>query len=187
LHGKSGENQNLVLGISDLKEDSLKNLKAYEFTKYHQKILKNTQYDFLNLDIKKNKAHLRDLEEAKLMYRASLNSYPLSSNLGNKVSTLESAIQNINLKITIWGHSLDISDEVYINEIFSFNEEIDNNVRVTIYYFNSQAKSDLLTNLFHILGKDKVERWMKNKWLEFKENPSNKKTIKPILSEHSLF
>ncbi|RZH00371.1 AbiH family protein [Acinetobacter pittii] len=187
LHGKSGENQNLVLGISDLKEGSLKNLKAYEFTKYHQKILKNTQYDFLNLDIKKNNAHLRDLEEAKLMYRAGLNTYPLSNNLSNKVSNLEFAIQNINLNITIWGHSLDISDEVYINEIFSFNEEIDNNVRVTIYYFNNQAKSDLLTNLFHILGKDKVERWMKNKWLEFKENPSNKKTIKPVLSEHSLF
>lgn len=41
----------------------------------------------------------------------------------------------------------------------------------TVYYFNQQANFDLLANLIHILGKEKVEIWMKNKWLQFKENP----------------
>lgn len=39
------------------------------------------------------------------------------------------------------------------------------------FYCFSSAKSALLNNLLHILGKDKVEQWMKNKWLEFKPNP----------------
>ena len=71
----------------------------------------------------------------------------------------------------IWGHSLDVSDESYIKEIFSFNEHMDNNVHVTVYHFNKVAKFDLLANLIYILGKEKVEYWMKNKWLTFKPNP----------------
>ena len=38
------------------------------------------------------------------------------------------------------------------------------------------AKFDLLNNLLAILGKDKVEHWMKKKWLVFKLNPE----IKPV-------
>ena len=48
---------------------------------------------------------------------------------------------------------------------------MDNNVRVIIYYYDNFAKFDLLANLIHILKKDKVELWMKNKWLFFKLNP----------------
>ena len=58
-----------------------------------------------------------------------------------------------------------------INEIFSNNDKYDEQVRVTVYHFNKTAKFDLLNNLLAILGKDKVEHWMKNKWLQFKENP----------------
>lgn len=48
LHGSSGETQNIVLGISELHAESLKKLKAYGFTKYHQKLLKQTDYLFLD-------------------------------------------------------------------------------------------------------------------------------------------
>ena len=48
LHGRFGEEQNIVLGISDLEDKSLKKLKAYGFTKYHQKLFKNTDYVFLD-------------------------------------------------------------------------------------------------------------------------------------------
>ena len=40
-----------------------------------------------------------------------------------------------------------------------------------IVRFMSYASCLLLNNLLAILGKDKVEQWMKNKWLQFKENP----------------
>ena len=48
LHGSYGQDQNIVLGISDLNDDSLKKLKAYGFTKYHQKLFKDTDYLFLD-------------------------------------------------------------------------------------------------------------------------------------------
>ena len=69
------------------------------------------------------------------------------------------------------GHSLDVSDRDYIVDLFSLNDGMDRNVTVTIYYFDKNAKFSLLNNLLAILGKDKVEHWMKNKWLQFKENP----------------
>ena len=81
------------------------------------------------------------------------------------------ASQSLDLNFFIWGHSLDISDQDYIKDLFSLNDDIDRNVRVMVYYFDKNAKFSLLNNLLAILGKDKVEHWMKNKWLQFKENP----------------
>lgn len=53
LHGSCGEYQNIVLGVSDLEDESLKKIKAYGFTKYHQKLFKDTDYLFLD-QYKKN-------------------------------------------------------------------------------------------------------------------------------------
>jgi len=155
LHGSHGEQQNIVLGISDLKDDFLKQIKAYGFTKYHQKLLKNTDYMFLKYNEKITKNCLQ------------WNKWDI-----NKFDAEKLKFNQFRTNIYIWGHSLDVSDEVYINEIFTLNtNNEDKNVRVTVYYFNQQANFDLLANLIHILGKEKVEIWMKNKWLQFKENP----------------
>lgn len=105
LQGSCGEYQNIVLGVSDLEDESLKKIKAYGFTKYHQKLFQDTDY---------------------------------------------------------------------ILDLFSLNDDIDRNVHVTVYYFDKTAKFSLLNNLLAILGKDKVEQWMKNKWLCFKPNPEIK-------------
>jgi len=142
LHGRSGEDQNMVLGISELEDDVLKKIKAYGFTKYHQKLMKNTNYGFLN--------HNEEFD-----------------NLVNPSGMREGEI----IQINIWGHSLDVSDEDYIQEIFSFNGNEDQYVRVTVFYFDTSAKFSLLANLLHILGKEKVEHWMKQGWLKFEPNP----------------
>ena len=76
------------------------------------------------------------------------------------------------MRFFIWGHSLDVSDRDYIVDLFSLNDGMDRNVRVTIYYFDKNAKFMLLNNLLAILEKDKVEQWMKNKWLKFELNPN---------------
>ena len=76
------------------------------------------------------------------------------------------------MRFFIWGHSLDVSDRDYIVDLFSLNDGMDRNVRVTIYYFDKNAKFMLLNNLMAILEKDKVEQWMKNKWLKFESNPN---------------
>ena len=62
LHGRHGEQQNIVLGISDLENDALKKLKAYGFTKYHQKLFKDTDYLFLDKLKEKVKNHKRRIE-----------------------------------------------------------------------------------------------------------------------------
>jgi len=82
--------------------------------------------------------------------------------------------QFLNLNFYIWGHSLDVSDQDYIIDLFSLNDDMDRNVKVTVYYFDQNAKFALLNNLLAILGKDKVEQWMKNKWLVFNPNPEIK-------------
>ena len=51
LHGKINEDcqkQNLVLGISEISEEIKKN-KAFDFTKYHQKIIKRTNEKFIDV------------------------------------------------------------------------------------------------------------------------------------------
>ena len=142
LHGKSGEVHNIVLGISELKSEHLLTSKAYGFTKYHQKLFKNTDYLFLNDDESlKNKIYPRGMGRHDLV------------------------------KIFIWGHSLSNSDDNYVKEIFSYNEDNYCLVRVIIFYFK-EDNFILLNNLLDILGKDKVEKWMKKGWLKFKPNPN---------------
>ena len=172
LHGSYGQDQNIVLGISDLDDDSLKKLKAYGFTKYHQKLFKDTDYLFLD----EYKNNILENEDDILALKDELKGEN-RSNYRDDLNRRIRAKQNegkLNLEITIWGHSLDISDKDYILDLFGLNDDIDRNVRVTVYYFNKTAKFSLLNNLLAILGKDKVEQWMKNKWLCFKPNPEIK-------------
>lgn len=156
LHGKAESNSSkLVLGISDLNSSFLKKIKAYGFTKYHQKLLINTDYHFLSKNLKLQQ--INDFWKQADQGKRAVTGFDKNKFVAN---------------IFIWGHSLDVSDKSYINEIFSFNKNYDSNVRVTIFFFNDQAKFDLLANLIHVLGADKVEIWMKNNWLKFEKNPN---------------
>ena len=173
LHGSHGEKQNIVLGIDELKDESLKKLKAFGFTKYHQKLFKDTDYLFLDIyknKIKMDKQKVIDLkDQLKGEIRSEYRNY-LNQDIDNKENS------KLNLKIAIWGHSLDVSDKDYIVDLFSLNDGMDRNVSITVYYFDKNAKFSLLNNLLSILDKDKVEQWMKNKWLQFKPNPEIKFT-----------
>lgn len=145
LHGRFGEKQNIVLGISDLEDGLLKKLKAYGFTKYHQKLFKDTDYLFLDSSTKV----FHEIKQG----RTIIDKKPKFFNF------------------YVWGHSLDISDQEYVKDLFLFNEPKDQFVRITVFHFDNAAKFSLLNNLLAILGKDKVEQWMKNKWLTFEPNP----------------
>lgn len=172
LHGSSGENQNIILGVSDVEDGVLKKLKAYGFTKYQQKLFKDT--DFLFLD--KYKAKIRkdkiEIEALKMQVMMPLGERYVRSL--HEVLSEKERDQFLNLNFYIWGHSLDVSDQDYIIDLFSLNDDMDRNVKVTVYYFDQNAKFALLNNLLAILGKDKVEQWIKNKWLVFNPNPEIK-------------
>ncbi|MGL4585996.1 MAG: AbiH family protein [Acinetobacter ursingii] len=181
LHGRTGVDQNIVLGISDLNNDYLIKIKAYGFAKYHQKMYKNTDYIFLSEIIN----HFYYTERQVKILGDEINSYLDNPSLSVDVyfrSMYDAKIRDYGLlkrsfegvyNIKIWGHSLDQSDENYIKEIFSFNGEfIEQRCDVTIFYFNENAKFDLLSNLLAILGNKLIEKWMKKSWLKFKPNPN---------------
>ena len=145
IHGKAGKDSNkkIVLGISKLQNQILIDSKAYGFVKYYQKLVNNTDYQFL-----KSNSPVIELEQ-NMKGQSLTNYHPI--------------------EIYIWGHSLDSSDSDYIHEIFSFNQGEKPSVRVIVYYYSKPHAQ--LSNLIYILDKDIIETWMKNKWLEFMEMP----------------
>ncbi len=151
IHGKSGDEQNIVLGISDLSHNILREFKAYGFVKYHQKLMNNTDYKFIHGNESIN------------------NSFSFWQQ--PRAHTQQEEIDNT-VNLIFWGHSLDISDRSYIEEIFTLNDEKDLKVRVSIYFYDTQAKFSMLANLIHILGNQKVELWMKKGWLKFEPVPN---------------
>ncbi|MFW1938964.1 AbiH family protein [Acinetobacter junii] len=177
LHGSHGEYQNIILGIADLEHENLKMLKAYGFTKYHQKLLKDTDYLFLDEFKNKISIHKKKIE----YFEKDFGHMDAQKRKFERQNLMEND-SKLDLNIYIWGHSLDVSDKDYIIDIFSLNDEIDRNVKVIVYYFDKNAKFSLLNNLLAILGKDKVEIWMKNRWLKFEPNPNvvEINTIQPV-------
>ncbi|WP_180146760.1 AbiH family protein [Acinetobacter sp. YH12052] len=107
VHGQVGKD--LVLGIPDLKNEFLKKFKNYSFTKYHQKLLKDTDYLFLDENPK-----IKSMFESRGVGQRRINIY-------------------------IWGHSLADSDENYIHEIFSLNRKESVECRVVVYFYENDA------------------------------------------------
>ncbi|QIO07000.1 AbiH family protein [Acinetobacter shaoyimingii] len=133
VHGQVGNE--LVLGIPDLKNQFLKKFKNYSFTKYHQKLLKNTDYLFLE-----ENQNIKNMLE--------------NSNVGRR-----------EINIFIWGHSLAESDESYIREIFSLNRKERVLCTVIVYYYENDAPRllnnllDILGN--EIIEKWMKKGWLK--------------------------
>ena len=176
LHGRVNEvggiNSKIILGISDLEVDLLKKYDFWGFTKYHQKLLFKTDYQFVDefknikFEIKEKNNLIRDYWMARISNGAGSIDHIINETRRNHDENA------LNLSFLIWGHSLDVSDETYIKDIFSFNDDFDQGVRVIVYYFNESSNFDLLANLIYILKKEKVEKWMKNEWLKFEPNPN---------------
>ena len=154
---------NIVLGISELENQLLIDEKAYGFVKYYQKLVNNTDYQFLS-----GNSDLIKLEKDKVR------------------TTIYGATKLF--EIYVWGHSLASSDSDYIKEIFSFNKGNEVSLYLVIYYFPSPHAQ--LANLISIMGKDIIEIWMKKGWLEFVKAPdiydlNNTEGYVDELSKHS--
>ena len=77
---------------------------------------------------------------------------------------------NVNYSFFFMGHSLDKSDEDYINEVFDFILKLTSKMnKIVIIYHNELSKSNLLINLLNIRGKTDVQNLMKSNILVFKE------------------
>lgn len=80
-----------------------------------------------------------------------------------------------------WGHSLDISDKEYIIEVFHqlkkeksrIHHRFVDSSRIVIFYLSISSKADLLNNLLSIIGKEEIEKLMKQKKLTFIQATDN--------------
>lgn len=139
IHGSADKN-NIVLGISDL-DENLKKYKIYSFVKAYQKIINNTDYQFLDEPCLEVKNHIYGREIEKNPY-----------------------------EFIVWGHSLDISDEEYIKDIFKLNGENARYTSILTVWYHSEPHSSL-ANLMNIMGKDIIQEWVKKGWLKFEKSP----------------
>lgn len=144
LHGKSIENWNdnvenleIVLGVNDI-DPLLKNHKLFQFTKYFQKLHKNTDYLFLD----------------------------------EQIQNIENGLVYHEFEFYFWGHSLDVSDKEYIEDIFKIVKNTRS--RIKIFYHSISGKADQLKNLLNIIDKNIIESMMKRDTLLFIEStPEN--------------
>lgn len=140
VHG-STDSRKIVLGISDLEDERLRNYKVYGFVKTHQKLLNDTDYQFLD--------H-KDLDINRIMGE-SLSEKPY--------------------EVVFWGHSLADSDAEYIRAVFALNKnERSPNCRLKVWCHKGDAHEPL-ANLIHIVTKGVIEQWMKKGWLVFETAP----------------
>lgn len=146
LHGQAGNvNKKIVMGVSDVSE-GLKDVGVFGFAKYHQKLFYDTDYGFL-----------KDGDSS-------------CSNIGlvNKRAHTEAD----KVEVVFWGHSLNKSDSEYVIEIFDLiPDQRSDLLTVKIFFYDEKAKFSILSNLLGIVGKEKIERWMKKGWLKFEKAP----------------
>ena len=131
----------------------MKKYKIFEFVKTYQKIINATDFQFLDekaLNIKKLYDTRRDVKAI--------------------TSARQQIVKPFNYEVIIWGHSLDISDREYIEEIFALrNENREHKAFIKIYYHETPHSS--LANLMNIMGKDIIQEWVKKGWLKFEKSP----------------
>ena len=140
VHG-STNSRKIVLGISDLEDERLRKYKVYGFVKAHQKLINDTDYQFLDHE---------DL---------------------NIKCVLGQSLSDVSYEVIFWGHSLADSDAEYIKAVFEMNaDENLPNVKLRVWCFQNDPHEPL-ANLIHIISKEVVERWMKKGWLVFEEAP----------------
>lgn len=140
VHG-STNSRKIVLGISDLEDERLRKYKVYGFVKTHQKLINDTDYQFLDHE---------DL---------------------NIKRVLGQSLSDVPYEVIFWGHSLADSDAEYIKAVFEMNaDEKLPNVKLRVWCFQNDPHEPL-ANLIHIVSKEVVERWMKKGWLVFEAAP----------------
>ena len=131
------ENLNIVLGVDEI-NSSLKRHKLFQFTKYFQKLHKNTDYLFLDDIIKSIETPITKDENEYIFY--------------------------------FWGHSLDISDRDYINDVIKILLSKEEN-KMIIFYHSIDSKANLLINLLALIeDKNIIENLMKREKLQFIES-----------------
>lgn len=151
----------------------------YNFTYYLEKIMEENEFHSKNvLYINGLAENINGCPKEKIVF--GIDSNTKLANLSfeaftkriqrtikdTEVSRLNYVLNNYFEEVYIFGHSLNIADYESLNFIFSKCEEA-MKPRITIYYFDNDAKLDLAINLKTILGNDKFDEYQRDGLINF--------------------
>lgn len=113
----------------------------------------------------------------------------------DEIKDLNKNLSTTNYEFYFWGHSLDRSDEDYINEIFDFITINKAKIkRIIVIYHDENSRSKLLLNLLDIRGKIDIVSKMRKKELIFIKANSieltdalNKNILEKIYTTPNIF
>ncbi|MEE1155404.1 MAG: AbiH family protein, partial [Acutalibacteraceae bacterium] len=133
IHGETDEE--IVLGVNSDKNDRKENVDTsfLRFKKYYQRTYYETDCSYLKW----------------------------VSSLREKMKKDNDETVSENIKLSIMGHSLDVTDENYIRELFGLATSI------TVFYHNETAKKQHIENLVNIFGGNEFEKLRIEKQLSF--------------------
>ncbi len=131
LHGKIDDNnntlQNIVLGVDDIRTE-LKQYKAYDFTKYFQKLNQDTQYKFLN-------TLEREIFESGNVFTFYILGFSLDESDQGYIKELFNCLKNTNNKLVVFYYRNKITDKtsksgLLKNLLFIMGEKIINKAMI---------------------------------------------------------
>ncbi len=145
LHGKIGDNSNLVLGINDIKDDVINKTHYIPFTKYFQKLNQSTDFQFL--DVCKND---RNSGYKFFFYGHSLDPSDMEyiNEVFNFVGTAVSTHSGDNKKIIIIMHNENARAKLLTNLIsIRGRDDITKKMRLNILQFLLADSEELINEL----------------------------------------
>lgn len=145
LHGKIGDDSNLVLGINDIKEDVINKIHYIPFTKYFQKLNQNTDFHFL--DVCKQE---RDSGYIFFFYGHSLDQSDKEyiNEVFDFVGTRISSNSSLNRKIIVIMHNKNAKTKLLTNLIsIRGRDDITKKMRLNILQFLIADSPELLKQL----------------------------------------
>ncbi len=145
LHGKIGDDSNLVLGINEIKDDVINKIHYIPFTKYFQKLNQNTDYHFLDLFAKE-----RNSGYQFFFYGHSLDPSDMEyiNEVFNFVGTTVSTRSGENKKIIIIMHNENARAKLLTNLIsIRGRDDITKKMRLNILQFLLADSAELFREL----------------------------------------
>jgi len=151
LHGRistTASTNNIIFGFNDVFESIVETKNYIPFTKYYQKLSKETDYKYF------------DTIEIDGFTRVT---------------------------IYFWGHSLNKSDKIYIDEAFELIEKKTES-SIKIFFHNKKSKDDIILNLMSMYDSAKiVDMCRKGKLIFLETNTQNIKKELDTFEERSRF
>lgn len=144
--------QEIVLGINSYNDDKQETVDTsfLMFKKYYQCTYNETYFRYL--DFKKSCKYKH--HNTNIFYPGWL------SWLREKIGLYDIGAISEKIDLLVMGHSLDVTDEKYIRELFGLA------TRIAILYHNDTAKKQYIENLVNIFGGDEFEKIRDEKELE---------------------